>query len=85
MPRVTLQALNSANAEPSVIATGTTLGEFMETYADVAPNKVQILVNGVETSNLNHELCHGDSIVLKPRNFSSGVEERNFIVCMRAA
>ena len=85
MPRVTLQTLNSTTADPSIISAGTTLGEFLDTYAEVAPNKVQILVNGVATTDLGHELQNGDSIVLKPRNFSSGMKEISFVVVVNDA
>lgn len=85
MPRITLQPLDSAEAAPSVIQNGTTIGEFLDTYTNVNPSKVQILINGVATTDLSTELVHGDAVVLKPRNYSSGVKELRFAIVVNDA
>lgn len=78
MPRVTMQTVTQTTPETVVIAVGTTIEEFINNYGDVSPNKVSILINGVATTDLGHILNNGDSVVLKPLNYSSGIRE--FIV-----
>ena len=71
MPRIQFQTVSSSSPETAIVANGMTLGEFLMENG-VSANKVQILVNGVSTGDMDYSLNGGDSIVLKPRNFASG-------------
>lgn len=71
MPRITYQRNSSSAMEAHLVSVGDTLGLFLE-RDNINLEKVRILVNGIETTNLSYQLEAGDEVVLQARNLNSG-------------